>query len=148
MKIDIAINNLAQAPLKNSWLERSLRQTLKSPSFNYLQGKNIEISLAIVSPQEIKNLNKTYRGLDKVTDILSFAEYKEEKDIKASEKQNLFLGELVLCYDDVKEYAQTKNLDLRQELAKVTSHGLLHLLGWQHSKKMFQYQTEVSKQIK
>ncbi len=147
MEVNIAINNLVQAFVQEEWLRKSLLQTLKLDEFNYLQDRKIEISLALVSPQEIKRLNKIYRAKDEVTDILSFAEYENEKSIQASQSPNLFLGELVLCYDDIKKYAQKKKLNLKQELAKVVSHGLLHLLGWQHSEKMFRYQTKISKQI-
>ncbi len=147
MEVDIFINNLVQAPVQEDWLKKSLLQTLKLDEFDYLQNRKIEISLALVSPQEIKRLNKIYRAKDEVTDILSFAEYEDEKSVQTSQNLNLFLGELVLCYDDIKKYVQKKKLNLKQELAKVVSHGLLHLLGWQHSEKMFRYQTKISKQI-
>jgi probable rRNA maturation factor len=147
MKLNISVNNLVQAPVSADFLKKILTQTLKFSEFDYLQNRNIEISLALVSAQEIKRLNKIYRKKDAVTDILSFAEYENKNNLKQSKEKDVFLGELVLCYNDIKEYSQKEGLNLEQELAKVVSHGLLHLLGWQHSSKMFRCQEKVSNQI-
>jgi rRNA maturation RNase YbeY len=58
--------------------------------------------------------------------------------------EELFLGELILCYDDIKEYAQKEELDLEKEFAKVVSHGILHLLGFEHGEKMFAIEQSVA----
>ena len=55
----------------------------------------------------------------------------------------LFLGELILCYDDIKEYAENESLELKEELSKVVAHGILHLLGFEHGEKMFAIQNKV-----
>jgi rRNA maturation RNase YbeY len=52
----------------------------------------------------------------------------------------LFLGEIILCYNNIAEYSKKNKLDLERELRKVIAHGVLHLLGFRHGKKMFEIQ--------
>ena len=111
---------------------------------DFLAEKEILVSVALVSSEEIKKLNKTYRKKNAVTDILSFCEYKNQKAIREAGDNSIFLGELVLCYNDIKEYALKNQKDFSRELAKVVSHGALHLLGFSHSPKMFYLQEKVS----
>jgi probable rRNA maturation factor len=84
-----------------------------------------------------------------VTDALSFAEYKNIEEIKRAvdnplgDGQEIFLGELILCYDDIREYADSEGMKLEKELANVVSHGILHLLGFEHSEEMFALQEKI-----
>lgn len=80
-----------------------------------------EISVAILSPAEIKKLNKIYRQKNKVTDVLSF-NLEDEK----------ILGEIVICLAQAKKQAQEKNISLQSELKLLLAHGTLHLLGYDH----------------
>jgi probable rRNA maturation factor len=59
----------------------------------------------------------------------------------------LFLGELILCYDDIRQYADKEGVKVKKELAKVISHGILHLLGFEHGERMFSLQKEVAEKI-
>lgn len=151
MKLNIELNNIAKKPVSKAFLEKVVLRTLKASVLVFLREKNISVSVAVVSPAEIKKINKKYRKINKVTDILSFAEYKSEKELKKAkddpEVSGLFLGELILCYDDIKEYAKKRGLALEKELANVVSHGVLHLLGFRHGKKMFEIQEKIIKKI-
>lgn len=80
-----------------------------------------EISIAILSPLEIKKLNKIYRKKDKVTDVLSFN--LDDKNI---------LGEIVICLEQAKKQAKEKKTSLQAELKLLVAHGTLHLLGYDH----------------
>lgn len=145
MQVTIELNNLAKSPVRKDFLAKVAKKTLAESGYAFLAKKNISLSVAIVGRQEIKRLNKVYRKKNQVTDILSFAEYRNLAQIRAVVDKSLFLGELVLCYDDIKEYAKKRGLALKKELAKVVSHGVLHLLGLQHGKKMFALQEAVIK---
>ena len=98
-----------------------------------IQGK--QLILAFVDSAGIKKLNKTYRGKNKPTDVLSF-EPIEEKD----------LGELVLCPSVLRKQAKDHKLPYEMELGYMVLHGVLHLLGYEHeksakeAKKMFRLQ--------
>ena len=86
-----------------------------------------------------------------MTDILSFPEYKSmedlQKNIQKGKSAQVFLGELILCYDDIKEYSQKEELNLEKEFAKVVSHGILHLLGFEHGEKMFTIEQSVADKL-
>lgn len=143
MKLNLEINNLEKKPLKKAFVEKVITETLQEFGLKFLQKRNISISLAIVGKTEIKKINKTYRKKNQTTDILSFSEFKNNQEMKNHEGE-LFLGELILCYDDVKEYSQKKGIQLKKELANVISHGVLHLFNFKHGKKMFEIQNKVS----
>jgi len=143
MKVDLEINNVAKIPIRSYFFVSITEKTLRKSGCGFLKRKKISLSLAIVRKAEIKKLNKTYRKKNETTDILSFAEYKNIQEIKAAKGKELFLGELILCYDDIKEYAKRRGLVLKKELAIVFVHGLLHLLGFRHGKKMFEIQNKV-----
>ena len=147
MKISLDFNNQTKSPVRKSFFISVAKKTVQETGYDFLEKKNLSLSVALVSPQEIRKLNRVYRKKDCVTDILSFSEYKSIKDIKKEKKKDIFLGELVLCYDDIKSYARKNKLNFREELARVVSHGMLHLLGFRHGKKMFHFQDKVIKEI-
>ncbi|MCX6796411.1 MAG: rRNA maturation RNase YbeY [Candidatus Falkowbacteria bacterium] len=80
--------------------------------------KNKEVSIALVSDQTIKTLNKTYRQQDRATDVLSFA------------GEGNFLGEIVIDYAQIKRQAKEYGKKAEDELIFVLVHGLLHLVGY------------------
>jgi len=82
-----------------------------------------DIELIIVNNSEIKELNKNTRGIDKETDVLSFP-------LEAIGYAPL--GSIVISIDKAKELAQTLGHSLQDELALLFTHGLLHLLGYDH----------------
>ena len=147
MKLILEINNITESPIETGFFEMVAEKTLAELEYDFLKNKEVGISLALVAPEEIKKINKEYRKYDNVTDILSFPEYENIEQIKklATEKntEKLFLGELILCYDDIKEYATEEKLDLSGELANVVAHGILHLFGFSHGEEMFNIQNKV-----
>ena len=147
MKLNVEINNLSSCRIGEDFFIQIVKETLNLSGYDFLRVKNVSVSVALVRPEEIKKLNKAYRQKNAVTDVLSFAEYKSRLALEKVGDKNIFLGELILCYNDIKEYAKTNKEDVRQELARVVSHGLLHLLGFRHGKKMFQLQETAADKI-
>lgn len=90
-------------------------------------GLDYEISISIVDEQEIKTLNREYRNVDKVTDVLSFPLY-ERHEIP---NQGM-LGDIVICSKRVKEQALEFGHSEIREFIYLTIHSLLHLLGYDH----------------
>lgn len=99
----------------------------------------VNISVNFVSKQEIQNLNKTFRNIDRATDVLSFPNLNKSPEQKLSQFQNeadedgvLFLGDVVICREianlQAKEYGHSK----KREICFLALHGLLHLLGYDH----------------
>ena len=62
-----------------------------------------QISLTLISPEEIRSLNRDYRGVDSVTDVLSFPQFEATDDLP--EEGEICLGDVVICEDRVKEQA-------------------------------------------
>ncbi|MFD2630862.1 rRNA maturation RNase YbeY [Oceanobacillus kapialis] len=109
-----------------------------------------EISINFVDNKEIQELNRNYRQKDVPTDVISFAMQEsldEELEIVGAEMP-LILGDIVISVDKAKEQAEEYNHSFERELAFLTLHGFLHLLGYDHIKKedeivMFKRQDEI-----
>lgn len=145
MKINLEINNLSKNPIADAFFISVAKETLADVNLDFIENKNICVSLAIVNEKEIRKLNKQYRKVDKATDVLSFPEFSNRNALKKNTENELFLGEIILCYDDIKKYATKESLEFKKELAKVFAHGILHLLGFQHGEKMFTLQEKIAK---
>ena len=93
-----------------------------------------ELSLRLTDDAEIKVLNHQYRQQDKPTDVLAFAAL--EADFPMNEEMRsqlpLYLGDIVISVDTANRQATEQGHPLQTELAWLATHGLLHLLGWDH----------------
>ena len=145
MKLSLEFNNLSDCPIRKEFFLKTLRETMEKSGSDFLTGKNISMSLALVGKAEIKKLNRIYRKINSATDVLSFAEYKNKKELARAGDKEIFLGELVLCYNQIEEYAKKDEEDLKVALSETVSHGMLHLLGLRHGKTMFDIQAKVAK---
>ncbi|HRY82295.1 MAG TPA: rRNA maturation RNase YbeY [Candidatus Moranbacteria bacterium] len=144
MKIDFDFNDREKSGIKKKFLFQVIQKTLSNEEFGYLKNKNISISFASVDGKEIARINKIYRKKNVETDVLSFSEYKNQKGIIGAGDKNIYLGEIIVCYNYIKKYTKKEKKNMKRQLAEIISHGLLHLLGFKHSKKMFAIQKEVS----
>lgn len=90
--------------------------------------KKVEFNVIIVDNSYIKKINKEYRNIDKVTDVISFA-LEDYKDIDYGYR---LLGDIYISLDKAKEQASDYNHSLKRELSFLSVHGLLHLLGYDH----------------
>ncbi|MBO3462543.1 rRNA maturation RNase YbeY [Aetokthonos hydrillicola Thurmond2011] len=114
-----------------NWFERWL-DTLQ---FDIPQEAPIyEIGLRLTDDTEMQSLNAQYRHKNQPTDVLSFAalevDYPQTLEMLTCEA--LYLGDIVISVDTAKRQAAQQNHPLQTELAWLASHGLLHLLGWDH----------------
>lgn len=104
-----------------------------------------EFNVIIVTSDFIHNLNKEYRNIDRVTDVISFA---LEDDKTFNFDGYRVLGDIYICLDKVKSQALEYGHSFKRELSFLAVHGLLHLLGYDHMEKeeekiMFAKQEEV-----
>lgn len=101
---------------------------------------NSYVNLAFVSEDEIRNLNSSFRKLDKVTDVLSFPmlDIKQGESTLAdfeSEREpdgRLNIGDIAICLDVAKRQAKNLGHSLKREVCFLALHGLLHVLGFDH----------------
>ena len=89
-----------------------------------------EVSLTLVSLEEIRELNRDYRDVDRETDVLSFPQYECVEDMP--EFGELCLGDVVICLDKVEEQAKEFGHSFERELIYLFVHSLLHLVGYDH----------------
>lgn len=101
-------------------------------------------SIIIVDNEKIHEINKTYRGIDRPTDVISFA-LEEGEDYEVKER---LLGDIYISIDKVYEQAKEYGHSVKRELFFLVTHGFLHLLGYDHmepdeEKEMFSLQEEI-----
>ncbi len=87
------------------------------------------LNIVIVSEEKIREINKTYRNNDSITDVISFA-FEESDNISYNGFR--FLGEIYICYDRCVSQAKDYGHSIKRELCYLAVHGLLHLLGYDH----------------
>ena len=97
-----------------------------------MDAKESIFTIIFVTKEEIHELNKQYRGVDRVTDVISFA-LEDAHDVSLSDIR--VLGDIYICIDRMKEQAIEYNHSETRELSFLTVHGLLHLLGYDHQTK-------------
>ena len=116
----------AQTKLHISWM--SIIGDVVEGTLAYMKfKKQAEVSVSIVDEKEIKKLNKDFRGINKVTDVLSFPIGDTNPETK-----EIVLGDIVLCADKVIAQANAYGHSRKRELAFLTCHSMLHLLGYDH----------------
>ena len=92
------------------------------------------IDVSIVDNDKIHEINKTYRGIDRPTDVISFAFYDDEEETINEDAPNS-LGSIIISYQKAEEQAKDYGHSLNREMSFLFVHGLLHLLGYDHMKK-------------
>lgn len=132
--------------------EQLLRDILQFTVTKEQVKADCELSVVIVSDEEIKQLNANYRGKDTPTDVLSFPMYTKEQIRKHNEAYPLLLGDLVISFERAKAQAKEYDHSFMRELAFLAVHGLLHLLGYTHDtvdneRIMFQKQEAILKEF-
>ncbi len=127
----IEINNLTTVSVDEKFLEKIAEKILAGEG-----KKEGELSIALVGPGRMKKINKSYRGKNRATDVLSFPESKIqlEKFKICPLKKSKSLGEIAICLREVKKNAKRYKSNFETELSRVLIHGLLHLLGYDHEK--------------
>jgi len=114
-----------------------------------IKDKNVELSLNLIGEVRIKELNKKYRDKNEVTDVLSFP--LEESRLKKHDI--LPLGDIFICLPFAVKESGKQNISLEKELAWLTVHGFLHLLGYDHEKsvnnkkKMFSLENKILEKV-
>ncbi len=115
-------------------LEKVLAKTMaKNPHFHGV--KEVTFTMTLCGKTKIKSLNRQYRQLDKVTDVLSFPVYESlrpDKKVKEKSLKQMELGDLIICKEKALSQAKEFGISFDQEVIHLTVHGFLHLLGYDH----------------
>jgi probable rRNA maturation factor len=130
-KPELAREISAEYPITEKTWEDWFETWLKQLYPNAIASDAYELSLRLTDDQEIQFFNSQYRHKNQPTDILAFAAL-EGNLPQPSTEEPLYLGDLVISVETALKQAQEQRHSLKIELAWLASHGLLHLLGWDH----------------
>lgn len=123
-----------------NWIKQAIITVFKLEELP-VQG---ELSISILNDEEIREINRVHRGIDKSTDVLSFPQYTNIQEAK--EAPFLVLGDIVLNIDQMKRQAEEFGHSNEREITYLTIHSLYHLLGFDHedenSKKIMRAKEE------
>ena len=132
MEINVQPENLS-LPLKT---KETVQNVLRRTADLLELGPDVEISVLLVDNETIRTLNRDYRDKDAATDVLSFPMEEELPDETAPQiiggPTERMLGDLVISVERAVEQAAEYGHAVERELAFLTVHGLLHLLGYDH----------------
>lgn len=107
---------------------------------------DVEVSCVLVDDERIHEINREYRHMDRSTDVISFA--MEDNDQFYVEGMPRTLGDIFISVDHAKKQAEEYGHSLRREMCFLFTHGILHLLGYDHmtdeqEKEMFGLQDQI-----
>ena len=149
-EIDISVDEPYQQELSEVWLRTVMEAALVEA---LPQGEPAQVGLVVTDDKTVQELNRQFRGLDEVTDVLSFSASRsghwegdpQESDEASpasvdSEELNFVLppgepsplGEVIISFPQTIRQAQERNGPVEQELALLIIHGVLHLVGYDH----------------
>lgn len=137
---EINITNNTNEPIDEELLYKVANYALE-----YEKVSNAVLNIIIVDNSYIHKINKEYRGVDRETDVISFALEDDDTFVKLPIR---VLGDIYISIDKVKSQALEYGHSEKRELSFLTVHGILHLLGYDHmnindEKVMFQKQEDI-----
>lgn len=133
---------------KRQLLNTVIEETLKYENFT----QDVEISLIIVTNDEIQKINSKFRNIDRPTDVLSFPLIDFANGEEPDFTETVILGDIVISIEKAISQAEEYGHSLERELGFLTAHSMLHLLGYDHidpeeEKIMFAKQKEILNNI-
>ena len=107
--------------------------------------KKLYAIVNFVDEQQIQEINKEYRNKDKITDVISFRMLDNQLNQKVNKKnypydydpdlKKVYIGEIYICYKRALMQSEEYEHSVEREIAFLTTHGLLHLMGFDHEKE-------------
>ncbi len=145
MKTKVYINNeqeiIETTPQTYALIRRAIKATLKHENYD----RDSEASVTLVDNEKIHELNCDSRGVDRVTDVLSFPMFDDDFD----DGEAAILGDIVLSLEKARSQAEEYGHSFEREIAFLIVHSTLHLLGYDHEagkaeeSEMFALQEEI-----
>lgn len=156
MKIDVEFIQEYEPEVSDELLATLTRVLEAAAELEEVEG---EVTVTFVDNESIHELNRDYRGIDRPTDVLSFAMNEEGEDemeiILDEEMEELpnMLGDIVISIPKAHEQAEEYGHSFEREMGFLVAHGFLHLLGYDHEteedeKEMFARQDEILNRVR
>jgi probable rRNA maturation factor len=131
IQLSIRIEKPFVGLVSKQWLRRAVKLTLANAGIS----SQVELGLVIAGDETVHELNRSYRGVDRTTDVISFAlsERGEKTEVFIAPPDDVIhLGEVIISYPQAKRQAEEQRHPVEKEMALLVAHGLLHLLGYDH----------------
>ena len=142
-QIDVQVFEQFEQSVRNDMLMKTAERTLALE----MRGSSEAVSIVIADDATVRELNRTHRGLDENTDVLSFAfshageyygddepmsEWSEDASFVMPPGDSAGLGEVIISYPQMARQAEEAGHSNERELVHLLTHGILHLLGYDH----------------
>ncbi len=139
--IKVEVNQLVGKKIPASFVTKAVAAAAKGIGL-----KNISLSVAFVGGKAMRELNRKWRGKNKITDVLSFGPVAAKNFLPMRRKGDL--GEVIIAYEEAAREAKKKRWPFKQEVALLLVHGVLHCAGYDHEtlkqeKEMFTLQEKI-----
>ena len=139
------IGQLSEQVAQSVWNYVSTHEDIDFMSFD----KPVEVNVSLNNDAEVHRLNKEFRNMNKPTNVLSFANIDDENfedDIRTNPL--IELGDIIIALETMQREAEEKNISLHDHYCHLFTHGLLHLLGFDHveddeAEYMESFETEI-----
>ena len=126
--MELIVDSQVEIPKESlEYMNRALDEALAKEG---VYGDRGQVSLTIVSPEEIQQLNREYRQVNRVTDVLSFPQYASPNEIPADSMY--LLGDVVICMEQAVKQAEEYGHSIQRELVYLFVHSIFHLFGYDH----------------
>jgi probable rRNA maturation factor len=131
MLIEIDYDDITKLPKEEKLIKKVIETVLKEEKII----RDLEIYVTLTNNNQIHKINLEQRNVDRPTDVLSFPMFEREEVHLLKEKNEEepdILGDIIISIEKVKEQAEEYGHSFERELAYLTTHGMLHLLGYDH----------------
>ena len=132
----VFIENESRVKFDFTGVEQVIRNAVRTVMEEKKIPAELDVNVLLTVPSVIQNVNRETRGVDSVTDVLSFPYFEYPKPGKFSakldkEEENI-LGDILICASKIKEQAKRYGHSQKRELAFLIVHSMLHLIGYDH----------------
>lgn len=134
LRVHVQVEGRFRKQARGDWMRKAANAALKQ----VLVGHPVALSVRVSDDAELHALNRTYRGMDKPTDVLSFGDehwrdgVRTEAYLIPDEDAPEYLGDIVISFEKCQKQAAKAGHAVTDELALLVIHGVLHLLGHDH----------------
>ena len=132
MRTKIYFENHQEKETISYRLKRLIRRSVKATLTYEEIDDHCEVSVTFVDNEEIREINRQFRNIDRATDVLSFPLFDEDGMDAHVEELDCMLGDIVLSLERAREQAMEFGHSFEREVAFLTVHSVLHLLGYDH----------------
>ena len=129
---DIEVFTEGTASLDSRAIDGTFIIDIARKVFSRTKTDNVHVAVILTDNELIREINRDFRGKDQPTDVISFA-YRDEP-FPAHEEIIEELGDVYISLDKTAEQAEEYGIDFTDELKRLTIHGILHLLGYDHER--------------